>query len=154
MPNWRDHVMTGERRQQVEASEWVSARVAGHILGVSSRRVLQLVAERAIPCVTVDDGYCGQFIFKRAEVAQVAQAGRPRRKRGAKATPPPAPPLVLAQPVEPPPSAPRATPEGYEVVWGGVGPSPGEVRAREAWQQRNAPMVVKQRLREPRAGVA
>lgn len=71
--NWRELVHSPEQRRQREALELVSACVAARMLGVTPNRVRQMAAERTIPATKVDDGYCGQFVFRRAEMERIAK---------------------------------------------------------------------------------
>lgn len=82
--NWRNHVMTPERRRQMDQRRLISAKVAAAILGVTRDRVRQMARARQLPAAMVDDGYCGQFIFSRREVERLAQA---RERQRAQAVP-------------------------------------------------------------------
>ena len=85
--NWREHVMTAERRQLMSRHRLISAKVAAAILGVTSRRVLQMAHAKQLPAAMVDDGYCGQFIFSRREVEHAARAREVRKTQQQPAAP-------------------------------------------------------------------
>jgi hypothetical protein len=71
--NWREHVMSPERRDRMLRHRLVSAKVAAGILGVTSRRVLQMAREGKMPYAMIDDGYCGQFVFVRTNIQAIAR---------------------------------------------------------------------------------
>jgi hypothetical protein len=82
----RETVMSEERRARMEQHRLISAAVAGKILGVTSRRVLQMARAKEIPAVMVDDGYLGQFIFIRTDINERAKARRDRVHRPRRAS--------------------------------------------------------------------
>ena len=79
--HWRDHVLTPARRQRLDRSRLVSANRAAAILGVTSRRVLQMAKEGKLQAAVVDDGYCGSLIFARVAVERLARIRQARKTR-------------------------------------------------------------------------
>jgi hypothetical protein len=85
--NWRKAVLTPDRRAWMDQLKLVSAKVAGQMLGVTANRMRQMVREGKLRAALVDDGYCGSFIFRRADIARYAaakQAINPTHRHGAR----------------------------------------------------------------------
>lgn len=78
--SWRDRVLSPARRQAMDRYRLISASRAASLLGVTSRRVLQMAHEGKLQAAVVDDGYCGSLIFARAEVERLARIRQARQR--------------------------------------------------------------------------
>lgn len=64
---------TPEREAKMAQHQLISAKLAARIVGVTPMRILQLARAKQIPCTMIDDGYCGQYIFRRRDMETAAR---------------------------------------------------------------------------------